>query len=123
VPSTPPGAPLQAALRQLVGELRARERRRVFDTRLHLGRPGDGGPYVEVASVDARLLDQALRRELAGELVERASPADLRRLAGTPMPGAGPDAGPTEPGFLAWQERPGDVEELQTDLDWLDSPP
>jgi hypothetical protein len=119
VPSTPTGAPLQAALRQLVGELRARERRRVFDTRLHLGRPGNAASCVEVASVDARLLDQALRRELAGELIERALPADLRRLAGTPVPGAGPSGGPPEPGLLAWLERPGDVEELQTDLDWL----
>ena len=58
MPSTLTGAPLQAALRQLVGELRARERRRVFDTRLHLGRPGDDAPCVEVASTDDTLREE-----------------------------------------------------------------
>jgi hypothetical protein len=113
------GAPLQAALRQLVGELRARERRRVFDSRLHLGRPEAAATFVEVASRDVPLLDQALRRELAAELVERVSPADLGRLGGTPTTGAGSTDAAPEPGLLAWLTRPGDVEELETDLDWL----
>lgn len=74
----PPG--LRAALRQEVGRLRARERRRVFAARVCVGTPAGELVGHEIAARDTAEMDAGLRTDVVARLLEQVPRADTMLL-------------------------------------------
>ena len=71
-----PPPDLRAALRQEVGWLRARERRRIFDPCVCVGTPGGERVGHEIDPRDAAEMDAGLRADVVGRLLEQSTPQD-----------------------------------------------
>lgn len=91
-----PACPLPQ-LRREVGELRGRERRRVFEPAVSVGVPAGARESFLVRTSDRSVVDTALRTDVVADLVER-TPDDCR---------------------FAWITRSGVPELHDLDLAWL----